>query len=65
MNNIKKYMITGILSIIPVYLTYLISKMLFQFFANPGAKFFNYISKIVGKDNIKFLPEIFGFSDAS
>ena len=61
MNNIKKYMITGILSIIPVYLTYLISKMLFQFFANPGAKFFNYISKIVGKDNVKFLPEIFGF----
>ena len=59
--SIRKYMITGILSIIPVYLTYLISRMLFQFFSEPGVKIFNYISKLIGKDNIKFLPEIFGF----
>ena len=47
--NIKKYMAKGILSIIPIYLTYIISKILFQFFANPGAKFFDYIYKIIGK----------------
>ena len=61
MNNIKKYMITGILSIIPVYFTYVISKILFQLFSNPGAKFFNYITKIIGKDNIRYLPELVGF----
>ena len=59
MNNIKKYMITGILSIIPVYLTYLISKMLFQFFSTPGAKLFDYFSKIAGKDFAG--SQIFGF----
>ena len=61
MNNIKKYMITGMLSIIPVYLTYIISKILFQLFANTGAKFFNYVSKVIGKDNMKYLPELIGF----
>tara|TARA_X000001036_G_scaffold34192_1_gene27903 strand:+ start:912 stop:1523 length:612 start_codon:yes stop_codon:yes gene_type:complete len=60
--NIKKYMATGILSIVPIYLTYVISKVLFQFFANPGAQFFDYIYRLIGKDNVKFLPEIFGFA---
>ena len=59
--NVKKYIATGILSIIPIYLTYVISRILFQFFANPGAKFFDYIYKLIGKDSVKFLPEIFGF----
>ena len=59
--NIKKYIAAGILSLIPVYFTYVISKILFQFFANPGARFFDYIYKLIGKDNVKFLPEIFGF----
>ena len=59
--NIKKYMATGILSIIPIYFTYVISKVLFQFFANPGAKFFDYIYKLIGRDSARFLPEIFGF----
>ena len=60
--NIKKYMATGILSIVPIYLTYVISKVLFQFFANPGAQFFDYIYRLIGKDNVRFLPEIFGFA---
>ena len=51
--NIKKYIATGILSIIPIYLTYVISRILFQFFANPGAKFFDYIYKLIGKDKSK------------
>ena len=59
--NIKKYMVTGILSIIPIYLTYIISKLLFQFFSKPGAKFFDYIYALFGKDSVKFLPDIFGF----
>ena len=59
MKNVKKYMITGILSIIPVYFTYLISKWIFHFFSNPGAKFFDYISEIAGKDFIG--SQIFGF----
>ena len=59
--NIKKYIAAGILSLIPVYFTYIISKILFQFFANPGARFFDYIYKLIGKDNVRFLPEIFGF----
>ena len=57
MNNGKRYIIAGMLSIIPLYLTYLISNTLFNIFSKPGARlievFFNY--------NIPYLAEIIGF----
>jgi len=36
MNNIRKYIITGIVSIIPLALTYWLIKYLFMFFSEPG-----------------------------
>jgi uncharacterized membrane protein len=36
MNNIRKYVITGIISIIPLALTYWLIKYLFLFFSEPG-----------------------------
>jgi len=57
MNNGKRYIIAGILSIVPLYLTYLISNTLFNIFSTPGAKlfdmFFNY--------NVPYIAEIIGF----
>ena len=49
MKNAKKYIIAGILSIVPLYLTYLIVNILFNIFSKPGAKifelFFDYDTK--------------------
>ena len=57
MNNIKRYIFAGILSIIPLYLTYLISNTLFNIFSKPGTRIF----KLFFNYNIKYLPEIIGF----
>ena len=67
MNYVNKYMITGILSIVPVYATYFITKILFTIFSDPGAKLFNYILKIIGKDDIHipFIAEIIGLEEFS
>lgn len=57
-NTSKRYLITGIISIIPIALTYLIIEKLFIFFADPGS----YLLKLIFKDNIpEYLPQIAGF----
>jgi len=54
----KHYLITGLLSILPIALTYWIVLKLFQFFSNPGAK----IVALIFKDNIpQYIPELTGF----
>ena len=54
----KHYIITGLLSILPIALTYWIVIKLFQFFSNPGAK----IVAIIFKNNIpRYIPELTGF----
>ena len=54
----KHYIITGLLSILPIALTYWIVLKLFQFFSNPGAK----IVAIIFKNNIpRYIPELTGF----
>ena len=54
----KHYLITGLLSILPIALTYWIITKLFQFFSNPGAK----LVAIIFKNHVpKYIPEIAGF----
>ena len=54
----KHYLITGLLSILPIALTYWIVLKLFQFFSNPGAKFVD----IIFKNNVpQYIPELAGF----
>ena len=54
----KHYIITGLLSILPMALTYWILLKLFQFFSNPGAN----ILAILFKDNVpQYIPELAGF----
>ncbi len=54
----KHYLITGLVSILPIALTYWIILNLFHFFANPGAK----IVAIIFKDNVpQYIPEFAGF----
>ena len=54
----KHYIITGLLSILPIALTYWIILKLFQFFANPGTK----IVATIFKGNIpQYIPELAGF----
>ena len=56
MNKIKNYLITGIISIIPIYLTYWIISNLFKFFSGPGkfivdffiTKEYHYLTQFVG-----------------
>ena len=54
----KYYLITGLLSILPIALTYWIIIKLFQFFSNPGTK----IVAIIFKDHVpQYIPELAGF----
>ena len=54
----KHYLITGLLSILPIALTNLIILKLFQYFANPGAK----IVAIIFKNDVpQYIPELAGF----
>ncbi len=54
----KHYLITGLLSILPIALTYWIILKLFQFFSNPGAK----IVAIIFKKHVpQYIPELAGF----
>ena len=58
MNNIRKYIITGIISIIPLALTYWLVKYLFMFFSEPG----KYIVDIIFNYTfINKIPFIFNF----
>ena len=55
----KHYIITGLLSILPIALTYWIILKLFHFFSNPGAK----IVAIIFKDDVpQYIPEFAGFT---
>ena len=56
MKNSKKYMIAGFLSIIPIYLTFIIARFLFERIAVPGSKLFENTSEY-----FSYLPEILGF----
>jgi len=54
----KYYLITGLLSILPIALTYWIIQKLFQYFSNPGAK----IVALIFKNNVpQYFPELAGF----
>ena len=55
----KHYLITGLLSILPIALTYWIILKLFQFFSNPGTK----IVTIIFNNNVPpYIPELAGFT---
>ena len=56
--SFKYYIITGLLSILPVAVTYWILLKLFQFFSTPGAT----IVEFIFKDKVpKYVPELSGF----
>ena len=54
----KHYLLTGLLSILPVALTYWIILKLFQFFSNPGAKI---VAIMFKGDAPQYIPELVGF----
>jgi len=57
-NSTKYYLITGLLSILPIAITGWLVIKLFRYFANPGAK----IVAIIFKEDIpKYIPELAGF----
>ena len=56
--RITNNILAGILSIIPIYATFWILKNLFILFSYPGAKIIN---RLIGEDEISYLPEISGF----
>jgi len=70
MKNINKYIITGIMSIIPITLTYWIIQKLFIFFSVPGKSIINlfFSTENIGSDNnlliniVYILEYIVGFS---
>ena len=54
----KHYIITGLLSILPIATTYWIIVILFQFFSNPGAR----IVEFFFRDQVpNYVPELTGF----
>ena len=54
----KHYLFTGLLSILPIALTYWIVFTLFQFFSNPGS----HIVAIIFRDHVpQYIPEFAGF----
>ena len=57
MNKIKNYLITGIISIIPIYVTFWIIKNLFIFFSGPGQTLIN----IFVIDDYQYLTQFIGF----
>ena len=57
MTKLKNYLITGIISIIPNYLTYWIIENLFNFFSGPGKR----IIEIFFDVEFQFLTQLVGF----
>ena len=55
MNNIRKYIITGVISIIPLALTYWLIKYLFMFFSEPGKYIVDIIFKYTFINKIPFI----------
>ena len=56
--NIKHYLFTGLLSILPITATYWIVLKLFNFFSNPGYKLVEFI---FSEKIPKYIPQITGF----
>lgn len=56
MKNFKNYIITGILSIVPLYGTYLILSILFSFFAKPGSTLIGFVFNSFGADAKEIYP---------
>ena len=61
--NLQKYIITGLMSIIPITLTYWIIKNLFLFFSKPGKGIINFIfsSQNLNTAYLIYLEYLFGF----
>tara|TARA_B100001996_G_scaffold353698_1_gene315240 strand:+ start:347 stop:973 length:627 start_codon:yes stop_codon:yes gene_type:complete len=59
MNNIKKYIITGVISIIPLALTYWLIKYLFMFFSEPGKYIVDIIFKYTFINKIPFILDFY------
>ena len=57
-NKLSNNILAGIISLIPIYVTFWILKNLFILFSNPGS---NIINSLIGYNKIKYLPEISGF----
>ena len=57
-SHFKRYLITGILSIVPIFSTYWIIKQLFLILSSPGTELY-YI--IFGNTKIDYIPEFLGF----
>ena len=62
-NKIQKYILTGIMSIIPIGLTYWIIKTLFIFFSKPGKSIISYIFEVNAITNqwLIYLQYLLGF----
>ena len=59
MNNIRKYIITGVISIIPLALTYWLIKYLFMFFSEPGKYIVDIIFKYTFINKIPFIMDFY------
>jgi len=59
MNNIRKYIITGVVSIIPLALTYWLIKYLFMFFSEPGKYIVDIIFNYTFISNIPFIYKFY------
>jgi len=61
--NLQKYIITGLMSVIPIALTYWIIKNLFLFFSKPGKGIIEFVFKSQNLDAsyIIYLEYLFGF----
>jgi len=62
-NKIQKYILTGIMSIIPISLTYWIIKTLFIFFSKPGKSIISLVFKVNDINNqwVLYLQYLLGF----
>ena len=61
MNNYKKYIFTGIMSIIPITITYWIIEKLFIFFSKPGKLIIDQIYKIEIFKNYNFINNFYQY----
>jgi len=61
MNNYKKYIFTGIMSIIPIAITYWIIESLFIFFSKPGKFLIDQIWKIDFFGNFTFINNFYQY----
>ena len=61
MNNFKKYIFTGIMSIIPITITYWIIENLFIFFSKPGKFLIDQIYKIDVFQNYEFINNFYQY----